>query len=271
MNDQQARQAAVAGQFYPGDKKRLDALLAGLLPLQDKKQKAIGVISPHAGYVYSGKVAGKVLSRVSLPDTLIILGPNHTGYGPAYSIMKEGTWQTPLGEIAVDASLAEMLLSHCRHLTEDRSAHFKEHSIEVQLPFLQYLKKTFTFVPIVLATGPFADLQAIGLELAQGITECNREALIIVSSDMNHYETHQTCEKKDALAIDAIRALDAQRLFEVVRDHNITMCGYAPTIAMIECARQLGATEGILVDYQTSGSVSGDYDSVVGYAGIIIV
>ncbi|MGB2815076.1 MAG: AmmeMemoRadiSam system protein B [Dehalococcoidales bacterium] len=264
------RQPVVAGQFYPSSASQLRTMIEKMVDETAEKEVVIGLVSPHAGYVYSGPVAGAVISRVKFKDTFVILGPNHTGRGKPLSIMTQGKWQTPLGDVEIDVELAQHLLSITRHLQEDDAAQLFEHSIEVQLPFLQYFKPDIKIVPISLS---FADIDAykeIGKEIARAIIDTGREAVLMASSDMTHYEPQDTAAKKDRQAIDAILRLDEDELFRRVEEHNITMCGVAPVASLIAAAREMGATSAELVKYQTSGDTSGDYSAVVGYAGIII-
>ena len=265
-----SRQPVVAGQFYPASASQLRVMIEEMVDEAVEKEDVIGLVSPHAGYVYSGPVAGAVISRVKFKDTCIILGPNHTGRGKPLSIMSQGKWQTPLGDVEIDAELAQHLLSLTRHLQEDEAAHQFEHSIEVQLPFLQYFKPDIKIVPITLSFAGIDVYKEIGEEIARAINDTGREAVIMASSDMTHYEPQDTAAKKDRQAIDAILRLDEDELFRRVEEQNITMCGVAPVASLIAAARELGATSAELVKYQTSGDTSGDYSAVVGYAGIII-
>ena len=265
-----SRQPVVAGQFYPSSASQLRTMIEKMVDEAAEKEDVIGLVSPHAGYIYSGPVAGAVISRVKFKDTCIILGPNHTGRGKPLSIMSQGKWQTPLGDVEIDAELAQHLLSLTRHLQEDEAAHQFEHSIEVQLPFLQYFKPDIKIVPITLSFAGIDVYKEIGEEIARAINDTGREAVIMASSDMTHYEPQDTAAKKDRQAIDAILRLDEDELFRRVEEHNISMCGVAPVASLIAAARELGATSAELVKYQTSGDTSGDYSAVVGYAGIII-
>jgi AmmeMemoRadiSam system protein B/AmmeMemoRadiSam system protein A len=245
-------------------------MLAGLVDKKAKKEDVIGVVSPHAGYVYSGPVTGATLSRVRFKETFIIMGPNHTGLGRPFSIMTRGAWATPLGEVPIDAELGRQILAASRYLQEDSQAHRFEHSIEVQLPFLQYLGKNFKLVPIVLAGAPEAVYKEIGRAIATAVRDLKREVVIIASSDMTHYEPQQSAKQKDDYAIEALLRLDEDELVRRIQERNITMCGYAPAVCLITAARGLGAGQAELVSYRTSGDASGDYSSVVGYAGILI-
>lgn len=264
------RKPAVAGYFYPGEPDSLRKELERCLSAPPSQKKAIGIVSPHAGYIYSGGVAGEVYQRVELPNRFIILSPNHTGAGEPYSIMPEGEWATPLGSAQIDEELAKKFMGRCPLLTEDLEAHRTEHSLEVQIPFLQYLKKDFRFVPVTLSYISYKACEEVGRALAKTIRETQDPILIIASSDMNHYESQQIAERKDFLAIEKIEALDPQGLYETVKKNGISMCGIIPTTIMLVAAKELGATKGELIRHATSGDVTGDYGSVVGYAGLII-
>jgi len=264
------RNPVVAGQFYPESASQLKAMIEQLVDEKAAKEEVIGLVSPHAGYIYSGPVAGKVISRIKFKDTFVIIGPSHTGRGEPLSIMTEGTWKTPLGEVEIDLELAEQILATSSHLAEDHRAHQYEHSIEVQIPFLQYFKSDIKLVPIVLAHTTGAIYKEIGREIARAIKELNKEVVIIASSDMTHYEPQESAQRKDTQAIEAILNLDEDELLRRVDKLNISMCGYAPVASLISAAKQLGATGAELVRYQTSGDTTGAYSSVVGYAGIII-
>ena len=263
------RNPAVAGQFYPASASELKAMIEGMV-----KQEAIGLISPHAGYIYSGPVAGAVISRIKFKDTFIIMGPNHTGAGKPFSIMTEGVWKTPLGEVEIDSELGKKLLATSKYLQEDKTAHLYEHSIEVQLPFLQYFKPhfkpDFKLVPIVMAYTSGAICKELGKEIAKAVKELGKKVVIIASSDMTHYEPQESAQRKDNQAIEAILDLNEDELLKRVEELDISMCGYAPAVSLIAAAKELGATGAELVRYQTSGDVTGDYSAVVGYAGIII-
>lgn len=259
---------AVAGQFYSGTEKPLRAELYEFVEKDTEKVKAIGVVSPHAGYVYSGAVAGKVFSSVVIPPVAVILGPNHSGAGKPFSIMTEGSWMTPLGDAPIDDVLAKDLLSRSRLLEEDDIAHAKEHSLEVQVPFLQYRRPDIRIVPICIGGRGADQYVMLGREIAAVLKARRDGVLIVASSDMSHYEHHEEARRKDGLAIDAILALDEEGMLSRVREHDISMCGYAPVAAMLAAAKELGATRADLVLYRTSGDASGDYRAVVGYAGI---
>jgi AmmeMemoRadiSam system protein B len=264
------REAAVAGQFYPGWPAELRETIKYMTSPDELRADVIGVVSPHAGYVYSGPVAGAVFSRIRFTDTFIIMGPNHRGMGKPFSIMTSGAWQTPLGEVRINRELAGAVLGASKYLEEDSLAHRYEHSLEVQVPFLQFFKPGVKIVPIVLAQAAPDVYEEIGRAAASALEASGEQAVIVASSDMTHYEPQEKARAKDEQAIEAILALDADELVKRIARHRISMCGYAPVVSLITAARQLGAVKAELVKYQTSGDSSGDYASVVGYAGIII-
>jgi AmmeMemoRadiSam system protein B len=235
-----------------------------------KKIRARACLVPHAGYIYSGAVAGEVYGHIEIPARVILLGPRHYPHGASLAILSDGSWQTPLGMAPLDHQLAEKIVRAFPLLREDAVAHSTEHSLEVQIPFLQRLVPSFAFVPIVIGLAQWDALEALGLALASVIAAEQGPVLLIASSDMNHYESDAVTRVKDSKAIDQILALDARKLFETVRDEKISMCGYAAAVAMLIAARKLGATEAELVRYATSGEVNGDMQEVVGYAGMVI-
>jgi AmmeMemoRadiSam system protein B len=265
------RMPAVAGQFYPGSAETLLRALRSYTNVAGEKLAAVGCVAPHAGYMYSGQVAGAVYGRLQLPARYIILCPNHTGLGAPLAIMSEGLWMTPLGEIFIDEPLAEALKAEMPLLTEDLEAQRHEHGLEVQLPFLQALVGEFRFVPLTVGSSRFDSLVQLGHAMARVIKTQNEPVMIVASSDMNHYENDSTTRVKDRKAIERILALDPSGLYEVVNNERITMCGYGPTVAMLTAAKDLGATRAELIKYATSGDVSGDRDAVVGYAGIAVL
>jgi len=264
------RNPVVSGQFYPASPSQLKAMIEGMVDEKAAKEEVIGLVSPHAGYIYSGWVAGAVMSKIKFKDTFIIMGPNHTGMGKPCSIMTEGVWKTPLGNVEIDSELGKRILATSSYLQEDYAAHQYEHSIEVQLPFLQYFKADIRLVPIILAYAPGATYKEIGKEIAKAIKDSNKEVVIIASSDMTHYEPQESAQRKDMQAIEAILGLNEDELLKRIDELNISMCGYAPTVSLISAAKELGATGAELVRYQTSGDTTGDYSAVVGYAGVII-
>jgi len=275
MTTSAVRTPAVAGRFYPGRAEELlrevrEFTSTGKIPTETGRIAAIGCVAPHAGYIYSGGVAGAVYSRLKIPERCVILCPNHTGKGRPLAILASTTWQTPLGEVAADADMSARLLHRFPALQEDSAAHRAEHAIEVQLPFLQALRPELKIVPIAIGTSDFNVLRGLGEALADVIANQKKKVLIIASSDMNHYESDAITRVKDHKAIERVLTMDARGLWEVVMNEDISMCGFGPTIVMLTAAKLLGATSATLVKYATSGDVSGDYESVVGYAGIIV-
>jgi MEMO1 family protein len=264
------REPAVAGRFYPSNAAQLNRDLASYLSPQEKKVRAIGCIAPHAGYMYSGQVAGAVFSRIDMPAHCIVLGPNHTGHGHPLAIMTGGSWRTPIGDLGIDEDLANRLVEMFPAISEDSAAHRFEHAIEVEVPFLQKLRDDLLFVPIAVGTGQLVILEHLGKAIAQVVHARGDSVLIVASSDMNHYEDDSTTRIKDRKAIDRILALDARGLHETVLNESISMCGFGPAVAMLTAAKRLGALKAELVEYATSGDVSGDRAKVVGYAGIIV-
>jgi len=262
---------AVSGRFYPGDSAELQKAVESYVAPAPHPIKTIGLVVPHAGYMYSGHVAGAVYSRIDLPARNIVLCPNHTGFGPPLSIMKSGAWRTPFGEIQIDEELCDALITADPYLQDDAEAHRFEHAIEVQLPFMQHMGgSSVKFVPITIGTGNLQQLQALGRAIAAVIPSVAPSALMVASSDMNHYESDAITRVKDKKAIDQILALNPEGLYEVVRRENISMCGYGPTVSMLTAANVLGASKAELVKYATSADVSLDFDRVVGYAGITV-
>ena len=265
------RKPAAAGQFYPAGRNSVEQQLKSFIREKEGKIKARGVLLPHAGYIYSGGVAGAVISRIKPRSTYVVIGPNHTGMGKTFSIMSEGAWQTPLGDVQIDVSFAKKLLEDSILLEEDSSAHTLEHSIEVELPFLQYLKPEFKFIPIALGPADLESYKKLGEEIASVIKKLKiDDVTIVASSDMTHYESQREAERKDKLAIDAILKLDPDSLWSVIERQDISMCGSAPCVSMLSACKELGAKKAELVSYQTSGDVTGDKSSVVGYAGVIV-
>jgi len=265
------RHPAVAGRFYPRDRETLREEVRSYLS-QSPSQKpvcAFGCIVPHAGYVYSGHVAGAVFAGLEIPELCIVMCPNHTGVGRPLAIMSEGTWESPLGDVSIESNFATALKKRCALLQEDSTAHHSEHAVEVELPLLQMRQPQLKFVPIVLGTGQLEPLEELGLALADVIVALTQHVLIVASSDMNHYESDAITRVKDAIAIETILRLDARALYEVVTQQHISMCGFGPALAMLTAAKKLGATTAELIKYATSGDISGDRNTVVGYAGIV--
>jgi hypothetical protein len=215
-------------------------------------------------------VAAAVYSRVELPDVCVILGPNHRGLGAGAAIMTYGEWETPLGKVAIDSALGKAILAHSAVLEEDPRGHLPEHSIEVQLPFLQYFQRPFTLVPICLFSQEYAACQDVGQAVAKAVGESGRRVLVVASTDMSHYVPRDEAATQDRKAIDAIQALDPEGLHRVVRREGISMCGFHPTTAMLVAARALGATRADLVMYTDSGEVTRELNEVVAYAGLVV-
>jgi MEMO1 family protein len=264
------RPPAVAGHFYTANPDRLRSEVLEFTAHVGRKVTALGCVVPHAGYMYSGHVAGAVYGTLELPSRFVILCPNHTGEGQPLSIMSQGRWRTPLGEVEIDEQLAGALMRRFPALREDYQAQKYEHALEVQLPFLQVLTSQFSFVPVTVGVGRYDYLHGLGEALGQTLANVPDLVTMIASSDMNHYEPDAITREKDRKAIERILALDPAGLQEVLTREHSTMCGYGPTIAMLVAAKMLGATSAELVKYATSGDISGDRDSVVGYAGILV-
>lgn len=264
------RQPVVAGQFYPGSEGKLRAALSQLIPENASPQTVKGVISPHAGYVYSGAIAGQLYARIAIPDTVLIIGSNHHGTGVPAALYPDGEWLTSLGATAINSRLNSLLLQHTPFIQSDSVAHQLEHSLEVQLPFIQFLRPDVTISAICISHGDYPHLRDIGHGIAAAILEYDGEVLIVASSDMTHYESADSAREKDQQALERVLALDAKGLLEVCHSRRITMCGVAPVTVMIEAVLHLGATEAELVAYGTSGDVTGDNHQVVGYAAVTV-
>jgi MEMO1 family protein len=272
QEDAMARHPAVAGQFYKGSPEALRKQVEAFIVPGAERQKAIGIVSPHAGLMYSGSVAGAVYSSIIIPDIIVLIGPNHTGLGAAISLMAQGEWETPLGMVSIDEQLAASILSKSRLISDDTFAHLREHSLEVQLPFIQYFKKDFKIVPIQMLDTRYETCVALGKALAAAIMDTyqGQGVLIVASSDMSHYERAAVAKEKDFKAIQNILNLDPEALYKTVKQNAISMCGYGPTVSMIIAAKSLGASKAELIKYANSGEVSGDYEQVVGYAGVVV-
>jgi MEMO1 family protein len=264
------RQPVVAGRFYSGNPKQLRQDIKSFLAAAEIQDKAVGIVTPHAGYMYSGGVAGAVYSMVEIPATVIILGPNHTGIGSRVALYPDGEWLTPLGSVTINSRLAALIKANIPSVTVDASAHQHEHSLEVQLPFLQYQNPAVTIVPLCLSTCDLANCKSIGSGLARSIQEFGEDVLIVASSDMTHYETAESALKKDGLALNELLALNPEGLLHVCMDEAVSMCGVIPATVLLFAALGLGATQAKLVKYATSGDVTGDTEQVVGYAAVML-
>jgi AmmeMemoRadiSam system protein B len=272
MTASSVRHPAVAGRFYPRDAKDLREQVRSYLsqtPPQ-KRVHALGCVAPHAGYMYSGPVAGAVFAAIEIPELCLVMCPNHTGIGSPVAIVSEGAWETPLGDVPIDNGFAAALKQRCSLLEEDSSAHRTEHAAEVELPYLQSIQPKLKFVPIALGTSQFEALEQLGSAIADVIAEQGSRVLIVASSDMNHYESDAITRVKDQCAIEPMLRLDARALYDAVIQKHISMCGFGPAVAMLTATKKLGAKRAELIKYATSGDVSGDRDLVVGYAGIIV-
>ncbi|MBF0459338.1 MAG: AmmeMemoRadiSam system protein B [Nitrospirae bacterium] len=267
------RPPAVAGRFYSASEAALTAEVnaciaaAGTSPSQPIK--VIGLISPHAGFIYSGAVAAAVYSSIEFPDTIILIGPNHTGLGGKFSMMSAGQWEVPTHTFEIDEAVGGELLK-TGIFKEEHSAHAFEHSLEVQLPFIAHFTKSVKIVPITVMGLDAEECKAAGEALAKVVAAAGKSIVIAVSSDMSHYLPEPEARQKDKLALDMILSLDAGGLYNVVQREHITMCGYLPATIMLNAARALGAVKAEIIKYTTSAEASGDYSRVVGYAGVIV-
>jgi MEMO1 family protein len=266
------RSPAVAGQFYPGSEAALVKTLKALVPEinPESRKQALAVVSPHAGYIYSGGVAGETIGSVKVPENVVILGPNHTGHGAPLALMADGSWDMPMGNVPINEELASQIAGNSPQIEIDDVAHRFEHSLEVQVPFLQYMQKNLTIAPIVVSHVSYETCVAAGQGLAAAIKNFNKPVLIVASTDMTHYESRQSARVKDSLALERIKALDPEGLYNTVVGKRISMCGIMPTTVTILAALALGAKKTELIRYTDSGERSGDTDHVVGYAGLVI-
>ena len=266
------RSPAVAGQFYPGNEASLVKTLNDLIPdiQPEEKKEALAVISPHAGYIYSGGVAGETIGRVKVPENVIILGPNHTGYGATVALMDQGAWDMPMGEVPVNEELAAEIAGSSSQIQVDEVAHRFEHSLEVQVPFLQHMQKNLTIAPLVVSHVSYQTCVSVGNGLAEAIKKYGKPVLIVASTDMTHYESRESASSKDSMALERIKALDPEGLYNTVVGNRISMCGIMPTTVTLIAALALGAKKAELIRYTDSGEASGDTSKVVGYAGLVI-
>jgi AmmeMemoRadiSam system protein B len=264
------REPAVAGQFYSANPEKLRSGIRSYLQPGIPLLEAKGVVAPHAGYMYSGAVAGAVYNAVHLPSRFIILGPNHTGRGKPLSLYPSGQWRTPLGPVNIDEELNRSLMRECSLLVEDAAAHLREHSIEVQLPFLQLLADHPSIAAICIGTADYASLEALGHAMARVVKLTAEPVLLVASSDMSHYEPAEVATRKDHFAIEKMERVDPQGLYRTIFEKDVSMCGFAPAVALLTACRDLGASSGRLIRYATSGDVSGDFERVVGYAGMAV-
>jgi AmmeMemoRadiSam system protein B len=276
------RRPQVASQFYEGDAEALKAQISScfLHRLGPKKlpqtnflnhpRNIVGLISPHAGYMYSGPVAAHSFYELALdgkPDTVVLLGPNHTGYGSTLSIMREGAWRTPLGDVEVDSAVADAILQETSLVDVDELAHRFEHSIEVQLPFLQFLYgNAFKIVPLCFQLDDYDSVREVGSALTEALVDTN--TVVIASSDMTHYQPAKVAAAKDQAALKAVVDMDAKRFYETIQTQHISACGFAPITSLLTYVNGVGAKEAKLLSYHNSGDITGDHSSVVGYAAV---
>lgn len=267
--ERMVRKASVAGMFYPGSQKGLTRELEKLIVFSKNRKKIRGLVSPHAGYVYSGNCAGMGFGSILIPDSVIIIGVNHRGFGPPLVIDGHHTWQTPLGECPVDGELREKMAGYTDIFVVDHQTGIEEHSLEVQVPFIQKINPRARILPIIVSS---VDLEQL-LEAGRVIAECLKgrdDVLMVASTDMSHYIDAETAAHEDQKAIDRILNLDPEGLFKTVKAEHISMCGVSPTVMMIRAAVENGASHAEVVEYTHSGKTSGDYQQVVAYLSLIV-
>jgi hypothetical protein len=264
------REPAVSGRFYPAHSTELQSEVARLTPTDGESHHLLACIAPHAGYVYSGGVAGQLFGHLEIPTRVIVLGPNHTGLGPPVSVASHAAWSLPGGDVPIDRELADAFLGALPQAQPDQRAHRREHSIEVMLPFLRARRPDVRILPICLGQLDGPSCALVGHALAEVIADSGEPVGIVASSDMSHYEPDGITRDKDRLAIDQLLALDPQGLHATVHNNGITMCGVVPATVALTAALELGARHAHLVAYATSGDVNQDRSSVVGYAGVCI-
>ena len=275
------RKPAVAGLFYEIDpdslRKQIEwcfkhRLGPGSIPEIGNKRSIKGVIAPHAGYVYSGPVAAHTYHEIAedgFPETFVILCPNHTGMGSGVSTMNQGSWETPLGLADIDGEFADLMIKNAGIIDSNPEAHLKEHSAEVQLPFLQYLNPDFQFVPVTMWMQDIETATEIGVSIEKTASELGRDVVVIASTDFTHYQPQDIAHKQDMKVIDAIKAMDEKRMMNRVMELNVTMCGYGPVAATMVASKKMGATLCEMKKYATSGDATGDKSSVVAYASAV--
>ena len=264
------RSPAVAGQFYYGTAQKLTSQVEQYIDQDAQKERALGIVAPHAGLIYSGSVAGSVYSSIEFPETFILLGPNHTGLGAQVSLMESGEWEIPTGCLPVDEKLSFRIAMNVPLVSKDAKAHLFEHSLEVQLPFIVYFSKKVKIVPLVMLSATVDECKRLGDGIAEAVREAGYPVIVAASTDMSHYVHDDVARQKDKKAIERILSLDPEGLYEVVLRERISMCGYLPVTTLLFAVKALGAQSAKLIRYTTSAEVSGDYDHVVGYAGIVL-
>lgn len=264
------REPAVAGSFYPRTASALEQELQRLVTISEERHQLLACIAPHAGYIYSGGVAGALYGHLELPRRVIVLGPNHTGVGARVAVSPHQKWRSPLGELMVDVELARLVVERFPDATFDENAHWREHSLEVQIPFLLARRRDIEFLPICLSHLGLDQCLDLARALAQMIGDLGEEIGLVASSDMSHYVEDRQARTLDQMAIDSVLERNPNSLYETVHREGITMCGVVPATVVIEAANRLGSSGAHLVAYATSGDVSGDRTAVVGYAGMCI-
>ena len=264
------RVPAVAGQFYYGTAPKLTGQVQDYIDKTARRERVIGMVAPHAGLMYSGPVAGAVYSAIDFPDTFVLIGPNHTGLGAQISLMESGEWEIPTGVFTIDETISYKIAMNVPIVTKDARAHMFEHSLEVQLPFIAFFSKQVKIVPIAVLAATLEECRMLGEGIAKAVKSAGYPVVVVASSDMSHYVSEAVARQKDKKAIDRIVSLDPGGLYETVTREKISMCGYLPAVTMLFAAKALGAQSAKLIRYTTSAEVSGDYDHVVGYAGIVV-
>ncbi|MEZ4599168.1 MAG: AmmeMemoRadiSam system protein B [Syntrophotaleaceae bacterium] len=264
------RKPVVAGKFYPENKEELFRQVRDLMPGERPARKVVGAVVPHAGYVYSGGIAGRTFSEILFPSTIVLLGPNHTGFGAPLAVFPSGFWETPLGKVRVDASLTDEIVRTCPGAIADDRAHRFEHSLEVLVPFIQVRSPESSIVSICVGQNEFQELVNFGDALGDLLVACSSDVLLVASSDMTHFESAERARKQDSMALKTILDLDPEGLYRVVMKERISMCGVFPTVAMLCAALKMNASRGVLIQYGNSGEVTGEMNGVVGYAGVIV-
>ena len=264
------RPPAVSGQFYHGSSSRLEQQVSQYIQSATGKEKAVGIMVPHAGLMYSGAVAGAVFSSIEMPKTFVMLGPNHTGLGSRIAVMDDGEWEVPTGKLRIDRKLATRILENAQQAERDARAHTFEHSLEVQVPFIVHFSPDIAIVPIALLSVTYDQCVQLAEAVAKAVQSVDYPVTVLASSDMSHFVPDRVARQKDKTALDRMLAMDPRGLFDTVVRERISMCGYLPATVMVIASKLLGATSAHLAHYMTSGDVSGDYDSVVGYAGVVL-
>ena len=264
------RQPAAADRFYPGSRSALTQMIAGLMPVADaQKEKAIALISPHAGYIYSGSLACRTISSAVIPERVMIIGPNHHGIGDRVAI-SAADWQMPQGLVPIDREFTRALIDNAALISADEQPHRHEHSLEVQVPFLQTFQKNLKIIPLAVSQISYAECQVVAEAITAAIQQTGTRPLLLASTDMSHYESRNSATKKDRQALDHIIDLDPGGLYQTIVEKKISMCGFIPVTITLLAAKQLGAKTARLVGYTDSGETSGDLNQVVGYAGFVI-